>query len=228
MPAATFDSAWCLARFNQFAGRPPSDSITDAAKYLRLTDAQNHVIALMAGVCPNALYPQVAYASLPTLTTTDNKVYTFGTDANLYAKFPMGHGGIYTSPNDIPDSPLRPGRDYMVQGTSIRSMNNTTLPATLYWYGIGNPADMDATNQPAIFPEAARELIVIEAVRQFGKEGVRNPALVGAMDEEWNGTGDARRPGAWPRWCLVWKTQFRSGGAVSYVTGRDFALAGQL
>ena len=53
-------------------------------------------------VCPTALYPHAAYGSLPTLTTTDNQIYTFGTDANGYAKFPMGKGNIFRSLNDGP------------------------------------------------------------------------------------------------------------------------------
>lgn len=222
--AATYDSADLLQWFNALAGRPTSDAITDAQKYARLAKAQNRVIALMSAVAPNALYPKVAYGSLPTLTTTDNQVYTFGTDSNGYPNFPMGHGGIFQSLNDIPTNPLIPGQDYMVEGYQIRAMNNTTLPATLYWYGIAQPTDIDATHQPAIFPEAARELIVIDAVRQFGKEGVRNTALVAAMNEEWDGDG-RRNPGAWMRWCLVWKTQWRSGGALNCWTGLDLAIA---
>jgi hypothetical protein len=30
----------------------------------------------------------------------------------------------------------------------------------------------------------------------------------------------------WPQWALVWRTQFRSGGALMF-TARDLALAGQ-
>lgn len=225
MPAATWDSAYCLTMFNRKAGRPTTDSVTDATKYQRLSEAQNRVIALMTAVAPNSLYPKVAYGSLPTLTTIDTQIYTFGTDANLYANFPMGHGGIYQSLNDIPNFPLVPNRDYMIEGTQIRAMNNTTLPTVLYWYGIAQPADMDATHQPALFPEPSRELIVIEAVRQFAKEGVRNPALAGAMDDEWN--GQRGRPGAWPTWCMVWKTQFRSGGALNAFTGMQLAELAQ-
>lgn len=203
--------------FNRKAGRPTTDAITDALKYERLSEAQNRVVAMMAAVAPNSLYPHAAYGSLPTLTTTDNQVYTFGSDANLYAKFPMGHGGIYTSLNDIPNFPLVPGRDYMVEGTQIRATNNGTLPATLYWYGIGNPADINATDQPALFPEASRELIVIEAVRQFSQEFLRNAALTDEMATEWDR--------AWPTWCLVWKTQFRNGGALNCLSGMDLAIA---
>lgn len=214
---ATWDSAYLLSMLNRKAQRTSGDSMTDATKYQRLSESQNRIIGLMSAVAPQSLYPHAAYGSLPTLTTTDNQIYTFGTDANGFAKFPMGKGGVYQSLNDIPDFPLVPGRDFMVEGTQIRASNNTTLPATLYWYGIANPADIDGTNQPALFPEASRELIVIDAVRQLANEGVRNAELSQWMDAEWNK--------AWPMWCLVWKTQFRSGGALNAWTGLNLAIA---
>lgn len=224
MPSSGWESTDLLALFNTYSGRPTTDAITDAQKYARLARAQNRVIALMSAVCPNSLYPHVAYGSIPTLTTTDNQVYTFGTDDEGYAKFPMGKGGIFQSLNDIPTSPLRPGQDYMIEGNQIRALNNGTLPATLYWYGIGQPADIDASTQPALTPEASRELIVVDAVRQFAKEYVRNMALADAMEDEWSGSNG--RPGLWPTWCLVWKTQFRHGGALNY-TGMQLAIGGQ-
>lgn len=218
MPA-TWDSAYLLKMFNRKAGRPTTDAITDALKYERGSEAQNRVVALMSAACPKSLYPHVAASSMPTLTlSADGKVGTFGTDANLYAKFPMGKGGIFASLDDIPSSPLVEGVDYMNEGTQIRGLNNTTLPATLYWYGIGNPADFNATDQPVLFPEASRELIVIEWVRQFAQEYLRNAALADEMAGEWDRV--------WPTWCLVWKTQYRHGGAISY-TGMQLAIAGQ-
>lgn len=186
---------------------------------MRLTESQNRVVALMSGVAPMSLYPQVAYGSIPTLTTTDNQVYTFGTDPDGYAKFPLGKGGIYQSLNDIPDWPLVPNVDYMVQGQSIRALNNQTLPATLYWYGMSQPSDITGISQPALMPEASRELIVIDAVRQFAQEWARNPDLESRMEREWDR--------AWPVWCLAWKTQFAQGGAIQSWSGMQLALAGQ-
>lgn len=172
----------------------------------------------MSAVCPRALYPKVAYSALPTLTTTDNQTFTFGTDSNGYAIFPSGKGGIYPSLTSIPDRPWVEGRDYVSEGTQIRIPNNGTYTGTLYWYGVTNPADIDVTHQPSLFPEASRELIVIEAVRQFARDGVRNVALVDEMQDEWDR--------AWPTWCLVWKTQFRTGGALGF-TGFQLALGAQ-
>lgn len=205
---ATWDSADLLAQFNRKAARPAADAITDPSKYQRLTAAQSRVIAMIAGVAPYALYPKVAYSSLPTLSTSDNQVFTFGTDSNGYAITPFGKAQVYRALNDIPDYPLVEGYDYVNEGTQIRIPNNRTYSGPLYWRGATPPTDIDATHQPSLLPEGARELIVIDAVRQFATEGGRNPELAALMQAEWNQ--------AWPTWCLVFRTQFKQGGALSY------------
>ncbi len=223
---AAWESSDLLSQFNARVGRPTTDAIKDVQKYARLSRAQNRVVALMMGVCPDSLYPKVGYSSLPTLTTTDNQVYTFGTDAAAFPLFPMGKGGIYASLNDIPNFPLRPGIDYMVEGYQIRIPNNSTHSGTLYWYGVGQPADITASVQPSLFPEASRELIVIECARQFAQEYLRNAALADEMKAEFFGDPANGLPGAWPVWCQVWRSQYRDGGALNVYTGRQLALAG--
>jgi hypothetical protein len=222
MPA-TWDSAYCLSYFNRLIGRTGTDSILDATKYQMLSEAQNEVIADIAAVCPHVLYPTVATASLPQLTiSAAGDIGTFGTDPNLYAKFPMGHGNIFQSLNDIPTSPFL---QYMNEGSQIRALNGGTLPATLYWYGISQPADINATDQPAIKPEAARQLIALRAAYNFGTEGNRNAALSQSMATRY-GYPLSNAPGRFAWWCITWKTQFQHGGALSF-TGRDLAIAGQ-
>lgn len=205
---------------NAYSGRPSTDAITDVEKYARLAKAQNRVLLEIAAVAPRALYPKVASGSMPTLTTTDAQVFTFGTDASGYAVFPMGHTGIYDNLDNIPDWPWIEGRDFINEGTQIRIPNNGTFTGTLYWYGIGQPADITAVVQPALLPEASRELIVIEAVRRFAQEYLRNAALVDEMAAEWDR--------AWPRWALTYRTQFRSGGALVPRTGLQLALLSQI
>lgn len=217
---ALYDAADLLATFNRKAARPPADSISDVNKYDRLTKSQLRVIVQIHSVCPKVLYPTVAYGSIPTLATTDNQVFTFGTDPDGYPVFPFGKAGIYKSLNDIPAFPLREGVDYISEGTQIRIPFNNTYSGTLYWYGITAPKDIKAggANEPALFPEDSRELIAIDAVRQFALEGARNPDLAALMLAEWNL--------AWPQHCLRWRTQFRDGGALAAYTGRDLALQG--
>jgi hypothetical protein len=224
--AATWDNAYLLAYFNRLIGRSSTDAILAATKYQMLSEAQNEVVADIAAVCPHVLYPTVATASLPQLTiSAAGDIGTFGTDANLYAKFPMGHGNIFQSLQDIPTTPFL---DYMNEGTQIRARNGSTLPATLYWYGISQPADIDASTQPALFPEASRELIGIRAAYNFGTEGNRNPALSETMAQRYgyalNPTG---RPGRFDQWCLTWKTQYRGGGALANYSGLQLAVMGQ-
>ncbi len=63
---ATYDSAWCLERFNQLTGRPTTDdSITDDEKYTRLSEAQQQVVRDIAPIAPWVLAPKVPYTLFP-------------------------------------------------------------------------------------------------------------------------------------------------------------------
>ena len=213
--AATWDSAYLLSMFNRKAGRPSSgDTIDDLSKYQRLSESQNRVVAMLSGIMPQVLYP----SAIPTLTTADGGyTFTFGTDANGYNIAPMGKAGIYDNLASIPYFPWVDGVQYLDEGTRIRIPNNGTYSGTLWWRGITPPADIDATHQPALFPEASRELIVMDAVRQFAGEPGGDPATQQTMQGEWEK--------AWPQWCLVWRTQFRHGGALGTgFTGFQLAL----
>lgn len=222
--AATWDSDYLLAYFNRLIGRTGTDAILAATKYLWLSEAQNQVVADIASICPHVLYPTAATASLPTLTiSAAGDIGTFGSDANSYAKFPMGKGNIFAALEDIPTNPFT---DYLNEGTQIRALNNTTLPATLYWYGISQPADIDATHQPAINPEAARELIGLRAAYNFGLAGARNAPLSQLMAAEYGYPLHDSKPGRFAFWALTWKTQYRGGGALTSFTGLDLALSG--
>lgn len=224
MPAATWDSAYLLALLNRLTGRPASDSITDASKYQRLSEAQNEIVGDIAGIIPRVLYPAVGYGSIPACSTTDNQTFTFGTDSNGYAVSPIGKVSIYTSLNDIPTNPWVANRDYIPIGTTaIQIPNNNTYSGTLYWRGITNPPDIDATHQPSLFPEASRELIAIRAAYNFAGEGNRNPDLAALMAVRY-GAPLSVAPGRFAWWCLTWKTQFRSGGVLSQVTGAQVAV----
>lgn len=216
---ATMTSAELLTRFNQLSGRTSSgDSITDAEKYQRLSDAQQYVIAQAASRSPNAFYPKAAYGSYPTLSTTDNQVFTFGTDANGNALMPIGKVQIYPSLASIPDWSWVEGLDYLDEGTQIRIPNNRTWTSTLWYRGIQPVADLSSTNQPAIIPVNFRMLIVYEAVRQLSEEGQRNDALADRML--------AKYREMFAEYMLVLKTQFSDGGALGSVSGLKIAEAG--
>lgn len=188
--------------FNRLAGRPDSDAITDPEKYQWLADAQQSVVQEIAGVFPQCLYGPPA-----ALVTADSGMtFTFGTDVNSNAIFPMGKVGIYDSVAAIPDDPWSEGIDYLSEGARIRLPGNTQFVGTLYWRGITPPVTLDASTPPAINPPAARELIVIKAVKDFAEAAEQNLDLAAAMAARWAHT--------WPRWCLVFKTQYRSGGVL--------------
>ena len=216
---ATWASSRLLSLFNQLSGRPASgDSIADADKYQRLTDAQNAVIEDAASRVPKAFYSKAAYGSMPTLTTTDNQVFTFGTDVNTDPMFPIGKVRIFPSLSAVPDSPWIEGVDYLNEGTQIRIPNNGTYGGTLYWRGIAPALDISATNQPTLTPPPFRVLIVYEAVRRYAEEGNRDAALADRMAANY-----ARD---FARYCLTLKTQVSSGNAYGSISGRDFTMLG--
>lgn len=214
---SSYDSNDLLSLFNRFSGRPSADAIMNDSKFDRLSKSQNNVIALIAGVAPYSLYPKGGYSSLPTMTTADSQVFTFGLDSDNNPIFPIGKVGIYTDLGSVPDYPWREGYDYLNEGNQIRIPNNRTYTGSLFWRGIVPPPDISATVQPVLQPLPARELIVLDAVRKFAMENDRNEGLAQAMANEWNV--------AWPKWCLVFKTQFRSGGALGSWTTREVAAS---
>lgn len=213
---ATFDKAYLLASFDRLAGRPDSDEISDASKYVRLAEAQNEVIQDIAAIYPYCLYRS---GGPTTLTTSDSKVYTFGKDGNNENdQGPIGHVAVFRSLSDYPDSPLIEGVDYLNEGTQIRIPNNRTEAATLYWTGIPTPADISSSVEPAIRPAPARMLIVLKAVKNFAEEGDQMPELADRMA--------VRYRQELQKWMLVFKTAFRSGGALA-LDGVDRAIARQ-
>ena len=216
--SATWSSGWLISDFNQLTGRPDIDVITPAQKYARLTKAQNRIVMDIAGICPWILYPKVGYPNMPTLSTTDNQVFTFGTDTNGYAIAPIGRTQIYRTLDDIPSYPMVEGCDYLDEGTQIRIPNDGHYDGTLYWRGISPPPDISDASQPVLFPPASRALISLRAAITFGLEGNSNPQLAAML------TGDYKT--LWLNQLLAWRTQFELGGAMGNWTGFQLALAG--
>ena len=214
---ASWDSADLLSQFNELAGRPSTDEITTASKYARLARAQQYVIEDIAAIYPYCLYRSGG----PTATTTTGGVvHTFGSDAQTQAVGPLGHVWIGRNAATYPDTDLEEGIDYINEGTQIR-MVNQRVESSLYWMGIPTPADISASEQPSIRPAPARRLIVIKAVETFGREGGQRYDLADEMSLLYWGTPG--KPGEFAKWMLIFKTQFRSGGALSW-TGVERAI----
>ena len=205
---ATYDSADLLSRFNRYAKRPTTDEITSPEKYAILATAQMDVIREIAIRAPYALYQDPA-----ALSTSDNKEFTFGTDGNGHAVMPYGDVGIYRSLNDVPDNPMMLNVDYLDEGTLIRIPNNRTFASTLYWRGIATPADISASQEPALRPAPARVLIVFKAVENFAREGGARAALADEMEYLWRKE--------FPIHMANWKTHFRRGGGLGRIIRTD-------
>lgn len=218
---ATWTSAETLTRFNELAGRPASgDTMSDADKYRRLSDAQTVVLSDAAARVPRAFYSKAAYGSTPTLTTSDQQVFTFGTDVNGNPLFPIGKFRIFENLAAIPDYPWVEGIDYLWEGTQIRIPNNNTYGGTLYWRGIAPALDITSTNQPSIIPVNFRILIVYEAVRRYAEEGSRDVPLANRMQANYDAT--------FAKYCLTLKTAYSNGGALGSASGLNLTMLGSI
>lgn len=222
-------SIYLLRMFKRLVGRSNiADAVTNASYYERLTEAQAAIVTDIAGIFPDCLYPTVTYASIPTLTTTDNKTFTFGTDSNGMAIAPMGKAAIFASLNDIPTNPWRPGHDFIpLGGTAIQIPNNNTYSGTLYWRGITAPGVIDEDSEPVLFPETSRNLIAMRAAIAFLTEGGRGLELADRYTEQY-GRPLGTRPGLFAQQMLEWENQWRGGGVLGQrVTGLMVAAGSQ-
>ena len=198
-----WDGPYVLGLFNRMAGRPQADQITDATKYLWLSEGQEQVVADIASRMPEVLYP---VSAAPMITTDGGKTWTFGTDTDGNPIFPMGKAMIYSSLTAVPNMPLNPGFDYMDEGNRIEIPNGLSFAGQLYWRGVASPPQISETVPPVIQPPPARMLIVELAVKNFGQAGNINADLGGQMTELWSRD--------FPRWMLVFRTQYAGGGVL--------------
>ena len=210
----TMTSAQLLDLYNRLTGRAATDTVVSTAKYQALSEAMYEVVSELATVAPSSLYQKVGTSSLPTMSTTDNNVFTFGTSGGA-AIIPFGGVQIFKYLTDIPDRPLVRDLDYLDEGSQIRLPRNRTYTGTLYWRGIVMPAPITAATNPLPLETVeANELIAIRAARNWAETGnVRNAALADRMEKRW-----AQR---FPKICLLLKRQFSNGGALRAYSLRD-------
>lgn len=195
---ASYDSADLLARLRTQLRRPSTDeTLTDAQGYQALTDAQNAIYEDVFTRSPDSMT-----GALVALTSLDGGyTFPFGTDANGDAIEPLGHVGIYTSPNAVADCAWQLNQDYLNEGTRIRIPNGRTYSGTLYWRGVLPPAAISASSPPSLTPASSRVLIVYWAAAEYAGWGDLKDAT-SYRNKYTEGLG---------RLLLRLKTQFRLG-----------------
>ncbi len=161
-------SALCLAALRRYIREPSAVTGSwpqDPDLYAFLTDAENAVKQDLAPRIPHVLNQQTA------MTTADGGLtYTFGTDSEGNAIYPLGQVEVFAQAADVPYYPLRPYEDFIPEGDNIRMPNNAprTFPS-------GGPVarfipltlKIDGSTNPTLLPFQLRELVVIEAARRY-------------------------------------------------------------
>lgn len=184
------------------------DGSTDATWDL-LSEAQDYWFRIIASTRPEPLY------GAPVLLTTADSglTYTFGTDANGLAVFPIGHVEIRESRNGrvlIPSADWGSG-DYVMEGDRIRTPNGKTKTYTAGPYArfVTPPTQISASVQPTLKPASARILIVLRAAINWANQGgLRDPS-------PW----EREEAAAWGTIANALATQFHLSGAQAVDDG---------
>ncbi|MDP9203535.1 MAG: hypothetical protein M3P26_16630, partial [Gemmatimonadota bacterium] len=132
------------------------------------------------------------------------------------------HCEIYTSKRQIPDEPLEPPIDFILEGTKIRIPNDRTRAfpdGAPYARFVLLPRTINATTQPTLVPKTARLAIVYGAVAAWASR----PGS-GADPTYW----EKRRDAELAVWLLVMRTQYNMQAAIGNATSfaRSLSLLG--
>lgn len=200
-----WDSASLLSKLRTKLHRPSSDELaTTALLYDLLTEAENEVIAEIA-----TLSPQSQMGAPVLLTSADSGVtYTFGTDGNGDAVFPLACE-VYAQVNgrELLASSWNATGDFVIEGDRIRMPGNVaqTFDSGPYARFVRADNTISASSEPVLKPAPARILIVLKAAIKFaGIGGLRDPQ---PWEEEYQA--------AFRRWITVMRTQFADATGVA-------------
>lgn len=202
---ATWDSADLLSRVRRYINRPTDDElVTDAFVYALLTEAQTEVLAEIATLAP------LAQMGAPVLlTTTDSGVtYTFGTDANGHAVFPLAcevYGTV--EGRELRACSWLSWGDFVIEGDKIRMPGNRALTFDDGPYArfVRADASISASIEPILKPAPARILLVYKALIAFAAVGgLRDPS-------PW----EEKYVAAWKTWLTAMRTQFADATGVA-------------
>lgn len=186
---ALFDSADCAQRVKNRLNRPATDSAftrsaADDVLYEMLTEAQLRVNRLVAIYSPDALW------TVPTaLTTSDSgATYTFGVDTDSDAVLARGHFVVYESREHIPQYPLVPNVDYLIEGTRLRIPNGATRTFSDGgpWAQYVAPSNVITSSTQPTIPKEARVCMIEDAAARCAKRLSLDPSeYEAAFDSEW-------------------------------------------
>lgn len=202
---ATWDSADLLARVKRYINRPSSDElVTDAFVYALLTEAQTEVLAEIATLAP------LSQMGAPVqLSTADSGVtYTFGTDANGHAIFPLAcevYGEV--DGREMRACSWNSWGDFVIEGDKIRMPGNRaqTFTAGPYARFVRADASISDSIEPILKPAPARILLVCKALLNYAAVGsLRDP-------KSWEEKYDR----AWKIWITAMQTQFADSTGVA-------------
>lgn len=131
--------------------------------------------------------------------------YTFGSDADGNLLYPVGGVQLYRVPGDVPDWPMVPGVEYLMEGAIVRAPGNAALPGGApYFQGLVLPLTLSATASPVLLPVQARELIVLAAATEYASDVGLDPTPYQTRFDE-----------AWDRWIGAIQAQYAESGAIA-------------
>lgn len=202
-----WDGPFMVARFLAEAGIATANELdTNADIYPRLSTALRHVIRVSASRFANPFY------QAPTTLTpsADRKTFSFGLDRDGVSNMtPMGWVQIAPFANAFSGDYFAgwiEGRDFISEGDHIRIPSNRSWSGTLYGRWVPTPPAITAAVAPVLLPIDARELAVIQAVLDWAQEGDQAPDVADRMAGKWKAK--------WPEYMLMWRRQYRGGGAI--------------
>lgn len=165
---ALFDAADLLARWRTYARRPSTDTTwLDAAVYGLLTEAQIHVVHLIAAHVPQAMY------GAPELMTTADGGKTYTIPGVVSAGRPPLAVSVRASPSGrllFSGAEWEAGADFCIdaEGT-IRIPDGRTRSFSNGPYAryILEPGTLDGSNAPTVRPKSAGQLVVFNALYRW-------------------------------------------------------------
>jgi hypothetical protein len=204
-----WDAGYCVNRFKAEAGLQDANELDEEDDICpALSRGQSTVFQLIAQRYPKALY-QAPKAMIP---SADGTTFRYGDDQNGNAIVAMGY--VQIAPRlsafsgDRAFVGWREDIDFLDEGDRIRIPSGRSYAGPLYARFVPTPPviSIDTQTDPILKPADARELIVIQAVKEWAGEGNQRPDLVQGMKTKW--------ADKFPSWMLTFRTRFRNGGAL--------------